>query len=36
MTALRDLDNAALAAREWIDDLMRHLDWHDRERVYSA
>jgi len=34
MTALRDLDEAAPAAREWVDDLTRRLDWHDRERTY--
>jgi uncharacterized protein (DUF2267 family) len=34
MTALRDLDDAASAARDWVDDLRRRLGWHDRERVY--
>jgi uncharacterized protein (DUF2267 family) len=36
MTALRDLDDAALTAREWVDDLTRRLGWHDQERVYSV
>lgn len=31
---LQDLDTAAPAAKDWVDALMRRLDWHDRERVY--
>jgi len=34
MAPLRDLDDATPAAREWVDDLTRRLNWHDRERVY--
>lgn len=34
MTTLQDLDKAASAAREWVDDLTHRLGWHDRERVY--
>lgn len=34
MTALQDLDAAARAAKDWIDDLMQRLGWHDRERAY--
>jgi uncharacterized protein (DUF2267 family) len=36
MTALQDFDCAVPAAQDWVDDLMRRLDWHDRERVYQA
>jgi uncharacterized protein (DUF2267 family) len=34
MMALQNIDKAASAAQEWVDDLARRLDWHDRERVY--
>jgi len=36
MTAIENLTSAASAAEDWIDDLMRRLGWHDRQRVYLA
>ena len=36
MTAIDSLNAAVPATNEWIDDLMRRLDWHDRERVCLA
>jgi len=36
MTAIENLTLAASAAEDWIDDLMRRLGWHDRQRVYLA
>ena len=36
MTAIKNLTLAASAAEDWIDDLMRRLGWHDRQRVYLA
>lgn len=36
MTKIQDLNAAVQAAEEWIDDLMRRLAWHDRERGYLA
>jgi uncharacterized protein (DUF2267 family) len=36
MTTISDLNAAVPAAEEWVDDLMRRLGWHDRERVYLA
>jgi uncharacterized protein (DUF2267 family) len=36
MTATQELNAAVQATEDWIDDLMRHLGWHDRERVYLA
>jgi hypothetical protein len=36
MTAIQDLDAAVPATEDWLDDLMRRLAWHDRERVYLA
>jgi uncharacterized protein (DUF2267 family) len=36
MTAVQTLDAALRTTEEWIDDLMRRLAWHDRERVYLA
>ena len=36
MTAIHDLNAAVRATEDWIDDLMRRLGWHDRERVYTA
>ena len=36
MTAIRDFSTAIRATDEWIDDLMRRLGWHDRERAYLA
>ena len=34
MPALQDLSTAVSEAEAWIDDIMRRLGWHDRERVY--
>jgi uncharacterized protein (DUF2267 family) len=36
MPDIQVLTNAVKAADDWIDDLQRHLGWHDRERVYRA
>lgn len=36
MAAIRELNAALRATEDWIDDLMRRLAWHDRERVYLA
>ncbi len=36
MTSVPDLDSAVRTTNDWVDDLMRRLDWHDRERVYLA
>ncbi len=36
MASLQDLSAAFRATEEWIDDVMRRLGWHDRERVYLA
>ncbi len=36
MTALPQLDLAAQAAAQWIDDLAKRLGWHDRDKVYLA
>ncbi len=36
MTAIQDLNAAVQATEDWIDDLMRRLAWHDRERAYLA
>jgi uncharacterized protein (DUF2267 family) len=36
MTTISNLNAAVPAAEEWVDDLMRRLGWHDRERVYLA
>jgi uncharacterized protein (DUF2267 family) len=36
MTAIENLTSAASAVEDWIDDLMRRLGWHDRQRVYLA
>lgn len=36
MTSLSDLETAVHATEDWVDDLMRRLSWHDRERVYLA
>ena len=36
MTYIQDLNAAMRATEDWIDDLMRRLSWHDRERVYLA
>lgn len=37
MTAeIEELSAAVKASDDWIDDLVRRLDWHDRRRVYLA
>jgi uncharacterized protein (DUF2267 family) len=36
MSEIEELSGAVNATREWVDDLMRRLGWHDRERVYLA
>ena len=33
MAAIREIDDALRVTEDWIDDLMRRLGWHDRERV---
>jgi len=34
MSEIEELSGAVKATQEWVDDLMRRLGWHDRERVY--
>ena len=36
MTTIRDFNASIHATDDWIDDLMRRLGWHDRERAYVA
>lgn len=36
MSEIEELANAANAVREWIDDVLRRLGSHDRERAYRA
>lgn len=36
MPEIQELSNAVNAAQEWIDDLLRRLGWHDRERTYRV
>jgi len=36
MTMTQDFKAAVDATEVWVDDLMRLLGWHDRERVYHA
>lgn len=36
MTAIHDLNASVRASEDWIDELMRRLGWHDRERSYLA
>ncbi len=36
MTAIVDIDAAVYETESWINELMRRLDWHDRERAYLA
>jgi uncharacterized protein (DUF2267 family) len=36
MTPLHDFKAAVQSADEWIDDIMRRLDWHDRGRACGA
>ena len=32
MTAIHDLNASVRASEDWIDELMRRLGWHDREK----
>jgi uncharacterized protein (DUF2267 family) len=36
MTATQSVNAAAHAAEDWIDDLVQHLGWRDRDHVYLA
>jgi uncharacterized protein (DUF2267 family) len=36
MSELQELSTAVQVADDWVDDLQRRLDWHDREKVYRA
>jgi uncharacterized protein (DUF2267 family) len=36
MAEIQDFHTAVRSTEEWVDDLMRRLEWHDRIRVYSA
>ncbi len=36
MPGIQELSDAVNATEDWIDDLMRRLGWHDRERVYRV
>lgn len=36
MSEIRELAIAVSATEDWIDDLLRRLDWHDRERGYRV
>ena len=36
MTGIPELDGAAAAAQDWIDDLMRRLQWRDQRKVYAV
>jgi len=36
MTSILDLRSAVQATEAWVDDLMRCLGWHDRQRAYLA
>jgi uncharacterized protein (DUF2267 family) len=36
MASILDLSSEVQATEEWVDDLMRRLDWHDRQRAFSA
>jgi len=36
MTTISDLNATVAAAEDWINDLMRHLGWQDRARVFLA
>ena len=36
MPGIQELSIAVNATEDWIDDLMRRLGWHDRERVYRV
>ncbi len=36
MPEIQELSTAVEAVEDWIDDLLRRLGWHDREKVYRA
>jgi len=36
MTDFHKLSGALAETEEWVDDLMRRLDWHDRSKVYTV
>jgi len=36
MTSILDLRSAVQATEAWVDDLMRCLGWHDRQRTFLA
>ena len=36
MRDMKELGAALVEAEHWIDDLMRRLGWHDRDKVFSA
>ena len=36
MSKTNELSNAVNATQEWVDDLLRRLGWHDRDRAYRA
>jgi uncharacterized protein (DUF2267 family) len=36
MPQIQELSVAVNATEDWIDDLLRRLGWHDRERVYRV
>lgn len=36
MSTVPDLDIAVKATEEWVDDFVRRLGWHDRQRAYLA
>jgi len=36
MTASEDFNAAVRATEDWLDDFVRRLGWHDRERAYLA
>lgn len=36
MSEIQDLTIAVNATEDWIDDLLRRLDWHDRDKVYRV
>lgn len=36
MTSPTDFSSEVNAAEAWIDDLLRRLEWHDRQRAYLA
>jgi hypothetical protein len=36
MSEIKEFSIAVKATEDWIDDLQRRLDWHDRERAYQS